>query len=485
MVTKLEIVRNKILTPIGLTELDLERILGLALEKGADCADVYLQIMHSESWVLEDGIVKKGCFGIDQGVGIRAISGDKTGFAYTQDLAIQSLADAAKTAGCIARAGQNRRVEILSYKPGHDLYPPVNPIESLAVTEKIALLEAINVEAHSIDPRVHQVIARLSGSYETVLMLDSEGGLTADIRPLVRLNVSILVESNGKRESGTAGCGGRNDFSVVLPRERALVCAREAVRLALLNLEAIPAPAGLMSVVLGSGWPAVMIHEAVGHGIEGDFNRKGTSIFTGKIGQPVASHLCNIVDHGNLCGDCCGSLNVDDEGTLTQYNVLIENGKLSGYLYDKFNAKLMGVKSTGNGRRASYADIPIPRMTNTYMLPGKSDPEEIIASVGKGIYAVNFTGGQVDITSGDFVFSTSEAYLIENGKIGAPIKNATLIGNGPEVLNRITMVGNDLKLDDGIGRCGKDGQSVAVGVGQPTLKISELTVGGTSAIIEN
>jgi len=428
---------------------------------------------------LEDGIIKGGSYNIDRGVGVRVMSGEKTGFAYSDDILMPALEQAARAARSISQSGGHQAIESWKWTTGHQLYLPINPLQSLNENEKIALLQRIDAYARQQDSRVIQVNVSLAAEYETILVMASDGHLAADVRPLVRLNVSVVVEQNGRREQGYAGGGGRYDYQYFVTNDLGLSYAREAVRQALVNLEAVDAPAGTMPVVLGPGWPGVLLHEAVGHGLEGDFNRKGTSVFSGKMGQKVASSLCTVVDDGTL-PNRRGSLNVDDEGVPTQRTVLIENGILRNYIQDKRNARLMGMESTGNGRRESYAHVPMPRMTNTYMLPGTSSPEDIIASVKKGIYAVNFGGGQVDITSGKFVFSASEAYLIENGKVTRPVKGATLIGNGPEVLNKVSMVGTDLKLDTGIGVCGKDGQSVPVGVGQPTLRIDALTVGGTN-----
>lgn len=478
MTDLIQLARKDLLDPTGLTDQHLQRILHQLAGRHIDYADLYFQSAYSESWVLEDGIIKGGSFDIDRGVGVRAISGERAGFAYADDILMPALEEAAQAARSIAKQGGQHTVSAWQPCEGHHLYLPINPLNSLAEADKVALLQRLDRYIRQKDPRVVQVNISLAGEHETIFVLGSDGSLAADVRPLVRLNISLIVEQNGKRESGYSGGGGRFDYQYFLQNDVALSYADEALRQALLNLEAIEAPAGSMCVVLGPGWPGVLLHEAVGHGLEGDFNRKGISAYSGRLGERVASDLCTIVDDGTLA-DRRGSLNVDDEGTPTQNNILIENGILRGYLMDKHNARLMRVKSTGNGRRESYAHLPMPRMTNTYMLPGKSTPEEIIASVKKGIYAVNFGGGQVDITSGKFVFSTSEAYLIENGKIGAPVKGATLIGNGPEVLTKVSMVGNDLKLDTGVGTCGKDGQSVPVGVGQPTLRVDELTVGGT------
>lgn len=475
----LEIARKDLLDPAGLTDNQLQTVLGGVLGNAVDNADLYFQSTCSEAWVLEDGIIKGGSYNIDRGVGVRAMSGEKTGFAYSDDIVMPALDQAARAARSISKQGGQQAIKAWAWNSGHTLYLPVNPLGSLNENEKVALMQRVDAHARQQDPRVIQVNVSLAAEYETVLIMASDGHLAADVRPMVRLNVSVVVEQNGRREQGYAGGGGRVDYKTFTENDLALTYAREAVRQALVNLDAIEAPAGTMPVVLGPGWPGVLLHEAVGHGLEGDFNRKGTSVFSGRIGEQVASSLCTVVDDGTLPGRR-GSLNVDDEGVATQRTILIENGILRNYLQDKRNARLMGMTSTGNGRRESYAHLPMPRMTNTYMLPGKSEPQEIIGSVKKGIYAVNFGGGQVDITSGKFVFSASEAYLIEDGKITAPVKGATLIGNGPEVLNRVSMVGNDLQLDTGIGVCGKDGQSVPVGVGQPTLRVDALTVGGTN-----
>ncbi len=480
MNTSLDIARHMLLAPSGLTEADLQGVLGQVLSYAVDSADLYFQATHYESWSLEDGIVKEGSYSIDRGVGVRAISGEKTGFAYSDEIALPALTEAALAARAIARSGQQHRVKALSAVAGHGLYLPTNPLGTLPEQDKVALLESLDAEARKQDPRVKQVMVSLAGVYDVVLVAASDGTLAADVRPLVRVNVSVIVEHNGRREQGSSGGGGRAGYEFFSGDGRALGYAREAVRQALVNLDARDAPAGAMQVVLGPGWPGVLLHEAIGHGLEGDFNRKGTSAFAGRIGERVASPLCTVVDDGTLASRR-GSLNVDDEGTPTQRTVLIENGILKGYMQDKMNARLMGVAPTGNGRRESYAHLPMPRMTNTYMLAGEHDPQEIIASVKNGLYAVNFGGGQVDITSGKFVFSASEAYMIEDGKITYPVKGATLIGNGPDVLTRVSMVGNDLKLDTGVGTCGKEGQSVPVGVGQPTLRVDGLTVGGTSA----
>lgn len=480
MTHALDLARQTLLDAPGLNESALSQVMDKLLSRQVDAADIYFQYGRLESWVLDDGIIKEGTHSIEQGAGLRAISGDKTGFAYTDDLILPQLLNAADAARAIAQAGQSGRQAIASRSDLPQLYAPINPLESLSENDKLALMHKLDAEARAQDPRVQQVTVSLVAAHDTVLVINDEGHLAGDVRPLVRISVSVIVEHKGRREQGSSGGGARRALDFFLEEDRALGYAREAVRQALVNLEAIDAPAGMLPVVLGPGWPGVLLHEAVGHGLEGDFNRKGTSAFSGRIGEQVASTLCTVVDDGTL-PDRRGSLSIDDEGTPTQNTVLIENGILKGYMQDKMNARLMGMPETGNGRRESYAHLPMPRMTNTYMLPGESDPEEIIASVDRGLYAVNFGGGQVDITSGKFVFSANEAYLIENGKIGAPVKGATLIGNGPEAMTRISMVGNDLKLDSGVGTCGKEGQSVPVGVGQPTLKIDELTVGGTAA----
>ncbi|MBP8184817.1 MAG: metalloprotease TldD [Pseudomonas sp.] len=473
-------VSEHLLGPGGLTIERLPAVLGELAGPGIDAADLYFHAQVSETWVLEDGIVKEGSFNLDQGVGVRAQSGEKTGFAYSNAITPEALSQAARAARSISRAGQQGRVQAFSSAQVTALYAPDNPLDVLTRAEKVELLKRIDVATRALDPRIQQVTVSLAGVWERILVAALDGSLAADVRPLVRFNVSVIVEQNGRRERGGHGGGGRTDYRYFLTEDRAMGYAREALRQALVNLEAIAAPAGSMPVVMGAGWSGVLLHEAVGHGLEGDFNRKGSSAYSGRVGEKVASSLCTIVDDGTLF-ERRGSLSVDDEGTPTQCTTLIENGILKGYMQDKLNARLMGVAPTGNGRRESYAHLPMPRMTNTYMLAGASDPAEIIASVKKGIYCANLGGGQVDITSGKFVFSTSEAYLIENGKITAPVKGATLIGNGPEAMSRVSMVGNDLALDSGVGTCGKDGQSVPVGVGQPTLKIDAITVGGTGA----
>src|SRR5215467_10447476 len=472
----LAVAREQLLAHAGLEMGALDRALSAAMSRQLDYADLYFQLTRFETWTVEDGIVKEGVHSIDQGIGVSAVSGERTGFAYSDQLDEAALLDAVDAARGIARAqgdGKAKVARAVGYPP---LYPNVDPLRSLEDHAKVDLLADLDRRVRAMDPRVTQVVASLASVYEIVLVQASDGTLAADVRPLVRINVSVIMEKDGRREQGYAGGGGRGDFGIVTGR--ALEIDAEAVRTAAVNMESVPSPAGNMPVVLGSGWPGILLHEAIGHGLEGDFNRKGTSAFSGRVGERVATEQCTVVDDGTLMGRR-GSLNVDDEGTPTQCTTLIENGVLKGYMQDKMNARLMKTRSTGNGRRESFAYAPMPRMTNTYMLPGKYDPEEIIASVDKGIYAPNFGGGQVDITSGKFVFSASEAYLIENGKKTTPVKGAMLIGSGPEVLTRVSMVGNDLALDAGLGTCGKDGQSVPVGVGQPTIRIDSLTVGGT------
>ena len=477
----LTLARKSLLEPAGLGETELTRLLGQLMSGSVDYGDLYFQYSRHESWSLEEGKVKSGSHSIEQGVGVRAVAGEKTGFAYSDEIMLPALLEAAGAARAIVQQGAQARVPAaFRGEAGRQLYRPNDPLASLPDDAKVKLLERVEKEARAQDPRVKQVMASLASTHEVVLVVRSDGVIAGDVRPLVRLNVTVIVEQNGRRESGSHGGGGRFAYDYFNQQDRALEYAREAVRQALVNLDAVEAPAGTMAVVLGPGWPGILLHEAIGHGLEGDFNRKGTSAFAGRIGERVASEQCTVVDDGTI-PDRRGSLNVDDEGTMTQKTVLIENGILKGYMQDTLNARLMGVAPTGNGRRESYAHLPMPRMTNTYMLSGKFDPKEIIASVDKGLYAVNFGGGQVDITSGKFVFSASEAYLIENGKITRPVKGATLIGNGPDVLTRVSMVGSDLQLDPGVGTCGKEGQSVPVGVGQPTLRIDGLTVGGTQA----
>ncbi|RUQ89431.1 metalloprotease TldD [Legionella septentrionalis] len=474
----LALAKDILLKPAAIDESNIEKLMRSMLNQHIDDADLYFQSCSYESWYLEDSEVKSGSYSVDRGVGIRAVSNEKTGYAYCDDILFPAMERAADAARSIAfnKTKNTQPVKVSSSSLMH--YPSINPIIGMTKQEKIALLESIDREARRLDPRVIQVNASLSACYEVVMIAGLYGQLIADIRPLVSINVSIIVEQNGRRESARSGGGGRVAYSYFLEEERALHYAREAVREALVNLEAEETPAGLMPVVLGPGWPGVLLHEAVGHGLEGDFNRKGLSAFSSRLGQQVAAPGVTVVDNGTLTNRR-GSLTVDDEGTPTQCTTLIENGVLVNYMQDKLNARLMNMQPTGNCRRESYAHVPMPRMTNTYMLAGSHDPAEIIRSVDKGLYAVNFGGGQVDITSGQFVFSASEAYLIEKGRITKPVKGATLIGNGPEVMKKISMIGNDLALDSGIGVCGKEGQSVPVGVGQPTLKIDALTVGGT------
>ncbi|MCQ1057144.1 metalloprotease TldD [Photobacterium sp. DNB23_23_1] len=479
----LETVENTMLAQSGLGREELNQLLGLVAARNVDYADIYFQSCWHESLVLEDSIIKDGSFNIDRGVGVRAVSGEKTGFAYSDQISQLALQQSAKAARGITRSGGNGQVKAFAPVTAQEIYAPVNPLDSFDKYQKIALLEEIDRYIRTKEPLVKEVSVSINGVYEQVLVAALDGTYAADIRPLVRLSVSVLIEKGDKREHGSAGGGGRYGYEYFQTDEGngktvALNYADEAIRQALINIDADAAPAGTMPVVLGAGWPGVLLHEAVGHGLEGDFNRKGSSMFSGQMGQQVTSSLCTIVDDGTLV-DRRGSINIDDEGTPGQYNVLVEGGKLKGYMQDKLNARLMGVAPTGNGRRESYAHLPMPRMTNTYMLPGEHTPEEIIASVKQGVYAPNFGGGQVDITSGKFVFSASEAYLIENGKITRPIKGATLIGSGIEAMQQVSMVGNDLDIDRGVGVCGKAGQSVPVGVGQPTLKIESMTVGGT------
>ena len=478
MKNALLIAKELLLDAASFDESRIEKLIHSMMSRHIDDADLYFQSSSYESWHLEDSEVKSGSFSIDRGVGVRAVSGDKTGYAYCDDIVLPALERAANAARSIVFSGEHAKQALKIATPEVVCYQGINPIEGLTKPEKIALLEAIDKEARRLDRRVIQVNASLSGSYEVVMIVGLDGRMTADVRPMVSVNVSVIVEENGRRESARSGGGGRVPYSYFTEKDRALGYAQEAVREALVNLSAIDAPAGVMPVVLGPGWPGVLLHEAVGHGLEGDFNRKGLSAFSGRMGEQVASKGVTVVDNGTL-PNRRGSLCIDDEGTPSQCTTLIENGVLVNYMQDKLNAKLMGMQPTGNCRRESYGHVPMPRMTNTYMLAGNYPPEEIIKSVKRGLYAVNFGGGQVDITSGQFVFSASEAYLIEDGCITRPVKGATLIGSGPEVMRKISMVGNDLALDQGIGVCGKEGQSVPVGVGQPTLKIDGLTVGGT------
>ncbi|MCK6422813.1 MAG: metalloprotease TldD [Aquabacterium sp.] len=478
---RLAVAKALLLDPFDLDEARLGAALGVIGEHRIDDADLYFQITRHEGWSLEEGIVKSGSFSIDQGVGVRAVAGEKTAFAYSDDISEASLLDAARTVRSIAAAGQSRAVRVGGaprVAASRVLYGPTDPIATLDSAQKVALLERIERMARARDPRIVQVMAGLAAEYDVVLVARADGTRAADVRPLVRLSITVIAESSGRREVGSGGGGGR--FGLGYFQEAQLQAyVEQAVNAALTNLESRPAPAGPMTVVLGPGWPGVLLHEAVGHGLEGDFNRKGSSTFAGRIGERVAARGVTVLDDGTL-PDRRGSLNVDDEGHPSQRNVLIEDGILKGYLQDSMNARLMGVKPTGNARRESYAHVPMPRMTNTYMLAGDKTKEEIVASVKRGLYATNFGGGQVDITNGKFVFSANEAFWIENGRIQYPVKGATLIGNGPDALTRVAMIGNDLALDTGVGVCGKEGQSVPVGVGQPTLRIDGLTVGGTA-----
>ncbi len=469
----------RLLRPGGLSTGDLDGVFSRLMGASIDAGDLYFQHSRSESWVLEDGIVKSGNHSIEQGVGVRALAGEKTGFAYSDEIVLPALLEAAGSARAIARAGSAGTGKGLALAPTRALYTAEDPVDSLSNEAKLAVLREVDLFCRAQDPRVQQVIVSLAASHDTILVAASDGTLAADIRPLVRINVQVIAEQDGRREQGSAGGGGRYSLPDLLANGRAKALGSEAVRTALVNLEAVAAPAGSMPVVLGPGWPGVLLHEAIGHGLEGDFNRKRTSAFAGRMGERVAAPGVTVVDDGTLAGRR-GSLSIDDEGTQTNCTTLIEDGVLKGFMQDKLNARLMGMAPTGNGRRESFAHLPMPRMTNTYMLAGKHDPGEIIASVKRGLYAVNFGGGQVDITNGKFVFSASEAYLIEDGKVTRPVKGATLIGSGPEVLTRVSMIGNDLALDEGVGVCGKDGQSVPVGVGQPTLRIDAMTVGGTA-----
>ena len=467
---------------LGGTDLDLsdcESILGDLMAPDVDAAELFFQREKHLSWSLEDGKVKEGAFGVSGGVGARAMSGEKTGFAYVDDIGRESLSPAIAAARAIVRSGVSGKVAGFQVERGEAIHATSDPIAGMSNADRIALLHRADEVARSIDPRILKVSVGLHATYEAILVLCSDGTLSGDVRPLIRMSVNVIAEENGRRERGNAGGGARRELSWLIEEDRCDDYAREAVRLALLNLDAVDAPAGPMPVVLGNGWPGVLLHEAVGHGLEGDFNRKGTSAYAGRMGTQVASPLCTIIDDATLA-DRRGSLRVDDEGTPGQSTVLIENGVLSGYMTDKLNAKLMQAHCTGNGRRESYAHLPMPRMTNTYMLAGPHEPEEVLSSVKRGLYAVSFGGGQVDITSGQFVFSTTEAWLVEDGRPIRPVKGATLIGNGPEVMQRVSMVGNDLALDSGVGVCGKDGQSVPVGVGQPTIKVDEIIVGGTA-----
>ncbi len=481
--TNLTLVSEQLLTANQLNQQDLFNVLSNMSDRCLDYADVYFQSCYSESWIIEDSLIKEGSFNIDQGVGIRAVSGEKTGFAYADQITLNALMQSGQAARSITREQGNGKIKTFSHVDYALRYPTQNPLNSLSREEKIALLQRADKLARAEDKRVKEVTASLSGVYELVLIAATDGTLAADIRPLVRMNISILVEEKGKRERGSAGGGGRYGYDYFLQNDlgESLIesYVRQAVKIALVNLSATAAPAGSMPVILGPGWPGVLLHEAVGHGLEGDFNRRKSSVFSGKIGEKVTSSLCTIVDDGTI-NNRRGSLSIDDEGVPSQYNVLIEQGILKNYMQDKLNARLMGLAPTGNGRRESYACLPMPRMTNTYMLAGESDPKDIIFSVDYGIYAPHFAGGQVDITSGKFVFTTAEAWLIEKGKLTKPVKGATLIGSGIEAMQQISMIGNDVCLDQGVGICGKDGQSVPVGVGQPTVKLDNITVGGTS-----
>ena len=474
----LETATKTLLAPFDLEAQKLERVFGVLGARRIDYADLYFQYTRSEGWSLEEGIVKSGSFNIEQGVGVRAVAGEKTAFAYSDEISFDALQDAAKATRAIASSGQSRKIKSNQGSPPVPLYRDIDPVASLESAQKVALLEKLEKKCRALDPRITQVMASLGGEYEVVLVARADGKLAADVRPLVRLSVQVIAEANGRRESGSSGGGGRTGYAM-FSDELLDRYAKQAVSQALVNLEARAAPAGTMTVVLGPGWPGVLLHEAVGHGLEGDFNRKGSSAFAGRLGQRVAARGVTVIDDGTLPGRR-GSLTIDDEGNPTQRNVLIEDGVLRTYMQDSLNARLMKLPLTGNARRESFAHVTMPRMTNTYMLAGSHDPQAIIRSVKKGLYASNFGGGQVDITNGKFVFSAAEAYLIEDGRVTTPVKGATLIGNGPDALTRVTMIGNDLELDWGIGTCGKEGQSVPVGVGQPTLKIEGLTVGGTA-----
>ena len=474
----LQLAEQHLLSPYGLDAGALDKVFGKLFNHRLDYGDLYFQYHRGEAWSLEEGIVKAGSFNIEQGVGVRAISGEKTAFAYSDDISMPALVAAAEATRAIGDAGADGKVAVKAASQLPQLYRGDDPIASLEDAAKVKLLERVEAMARAEDSRVVQVMAHIAGSWEVVMVARSDGHMAADVRPLARVSVSVIMEENGRREQGSAGGGGRFDYAY-FDDDRLREYARAAVHQARVNLDADPAPAGTMTVVLGPGWPGILLHEAIGHGLEGDFNRKGSSAFSGRIGEQVAAKGVTVVDDGTIV-DRRGSLTVDDEGNPTERTVLIEDGILVGYMQDTLNARLMGMKPTGNGRRESFAHLPLPRMTNTYMLAGDKDPQEIIASVEKGLYAVNFGGGQVDITSGKFVFSMSEAYLIENGKVTRPVKGATLIGNGPDALTRCSMIGNDMSLDPGVGTCGKDGQSVPVGVGQPTLRIDGLTVGGTA-----
>lgn len=475
----LDLAKSILLEPFGLDEPALIQAMGTIFNHQVDYADLYFQFTKNESWGLEEGIVKTGSFSIDQGVGVRAVAGDKTAFSYSDDISAIALEEAAKATRTIGSQGEGKVKLASTIKSvrNRSLYIPQDPLQTISAAEKVALLEKVEKLARAADPRIVQVMAGLAGEFDVVMVARSDGVLAADVRPLIRLSVTVIAEQGGRREMGSSGGGGRYGYAYFTD-DLIRHYVNEATRSALINLEAKPAPAGPMTVVLGSGWPGVLLHEAIGHGLEGDFNRKGSSAFSGRLGEKVAADGITVVDDGSI-QNRRGSLNMDDEGNPTQRTVLIENGILKGYLQDTLNARLMNMGVTGNARRESFAHLPMPRMTNTFMLAGDKNPEEIIASVKNGLYAANFGGGQVDITNGKFVFSASEAYVIENGKLAYPVKGATLVGNGPDILKRVTMVGNDMELDSGVGVCGKEGQSVPVGVGQPTLRIEDVTVGGT------
>jgi TldD protein len=479
MSQSLELAKQHLLDPVGLDSGDIQNTLDKLMAHDVDSADLYFEASRAESWVMEDSIIREGSHNIDQGVGVRAISGEKTGFAYSDEIVLPALSSAAHAARAIAKSGGEGKLKAWREHETTPLYVSNAPMDSISSEDKVTLLKKIDVICRNKDPRVKQVIAGLSGSYTAVLVAASDGTFAADMRPLIRLNVNVIVEDKGRTEKGSAGGGGRFDYEYFQNDDLIEDYIDDAIAEALTNLDAIAAPAGSMNVVLGPGWPGILLHEAIGHGLEGDFNRKGTSTFSGRIGEKVASPGVTVVDDGTIA-ERRGSLSIDDEGVPTECTTLIENGVLVNYMQDKLNAQLMGMPLTGNGRRESYAHLPMPRMTNTYMLGGTHEHEEIINSVEKGIYASQFGGGQVDITNGKFVFSASQAWLIENGKLTSPIKGATIIGNGPDVLTRVSMVGNNMALDSGIGVCGKDGQSVPVGVGQPTIRIDGLTVGGTN-----
>ncbi|AWH90398.1 metalloprotease TldD [Buchnera aphidicola (Melanaphis sacchari)] len=482
----LELVSEHLLTSNNIKHQDILSSLEDLRIRNSDYGDLYFQSRLCESWVLEKSIIKEGNYHLDQGLGVRVVSGETTGFSYADQISIHAIRQSSDMAKSLFNQKNRKKIQIksLSEKKNNLFYSSINPLETLTSKEKVDLLYQVDHIARNIDHRVIEVNATLSGTYEQILIASTEENLAADIRPLVEFSISILVESKGRIEQGRSGGGSRTDYKFFINKDdvskeiRIDFWTREAVRIALLNLSSKEAPSGSFPVVLGSGWPGVLLHEAVGHGLESDFNRKGTSVFTNMIEKKVTSELCTIIDDGTVPNQR-GSLNIDDEGTSGQYNVLIENGILKKYMQDKINARLMGVTPTGNGRRESYSHLPMPRMTNTYMLPGESKLKDILQSIDYGIYAVNFSGGQVDITSGQFVFSTSEAYLIENGNISIPLKNTTLIGSGMEVMQKISMVGNDLKMDYGTGMCGKEGQNIPVGIGQPSLKIDILTIGGT------